>query len=267
MRYGFIGLGNMATAILQGMCRSGRFKDDEIHGYDNVPDKTAALQVSMGLLPAGSPQAVAQAADIVLLAVKPQTLPAVLPQIKPFIAVNTLIITIAAGKSLDFYSSFLGNDIPVMRVMPNINAKVGAAASAICGNASATETHRKIVTAMFETVGSVIDIDEKLFPAFSAVSGAAVAFAYLFIDALASAGVKAGMPKPMALEVAADTVYGSALLVKKSGEHPRALVDQVCSPAGTTIEGIHTLYRLGFESAVHQAIDAVIEKDRKIQEG
>lgn len=267
MRYGFIGLGNMATAILQGMRKSGRFADDEIHGYDSVPDKTAALQVSIGLRPAPSPQDVAQAVDVVLLAVKPQTLSVVLPEIKPFIAVNTLIITIAAGKSLDFYSGYLGNDVPVIRVMPNINAKVCAAASAICGNAFVTEMHRKIASAMFETVGSVIDIDEKLFPAFSAISGAAVAFAYLFIDALASAGVKAGMPKPMALEVAADTVFGSALLVKKSGEHPHALVDQVCSPSGTTIEGIHTLYRLGFESAVHQAIDAVIQKDMKIREG
>jgi pyrroline-5-carboxylate reductase len=266
MRYGFIGLGNMATAILQGMYKSGLFSNDQLYGYDSIPEKTTAMQGAVGLLPVLSPEAVTRAADVILLAVKPQTLAAVLPLIKPHVSGNKLVITIAAGKTLDYYAGFLGNEVPIVRLMPNINAKVCAAASAICGNALATDAHRKIAADMFKTVGSVTAIDEKLFPAFSAIGGAAVAFAYVFIDALASAGVKAGMPKPMALSVATDTVLGSARLIKISGEHPRVLVDQVCSPGGTTIEGMHTLNRLGFESAVHQAIDAVIQKDNKIGE-
>ena len=148
--------------------------------------------------------------------------------------------------------------------MPNINARVLAAASGLCGGKNASREQVALVRRMFETVGTVYELPESQFSAFSALGGASGAFIHLYIDALASAGVKAGLPRALAQDVACQAVLGSAKLTLESGEHPIALCDQVCSPGGTTIEGVHTLKRLGFESAVQQAVDAVIEKDRML---
>ncbi|MBQ1264757.1 MAG: pyrroline-5-carboxylate reductase, partial [Oscillospiraceae bacterium] len=152
----------------------------------------------------------------------------------------------------------------LVRVMPNINARVQSSVSAICPNEAATQEQTDIVRAMFETVGGVWQLSEQHFPAFAAIGGASGAFVYLYIDALASAGVKAGLPRDLAQEIACHTVLGSAKLQLASEEHPVRLCDQVCSPGGTTIEGVHMLKKLGFESAVQQAIAAIIEKDHKL---
>lgn len=264
MKYGFIGLGNMASAILRGMNASGKFCNDTIYGYDTVDACVTALKDTCGIIACSSAKEVASCSDVIVLAVKPQMLTDVLPVLATVVAGDTLVISIAAGKDISFYESFLNPKVPVVRVMPNINAKAGAAASAVCRGKAANEHHAALAKAIFETVGSVIEIPEKQFPAFGALSGASVAFVYLYIDALARAGVKAGFPKPTALDIAANVVLGSAKLVLESGEHPMALVDQVCSPGGTTIEGVQTLQRLGFESAVHQAIESIIKKDEQI---
>ena len=174
------------------------------------------------------------------------------------------VVSIAAGKPTAYYEAALSGGVPVVRVMPNIAARVGASASAVCGGKNAQEAHLELVRAMFRTVGAVYDLPEKHFPAFGALGGASGAFVFLYIDALASAGVKAGLPRALAQQIAEQTVLGSAQLSQQSAEHPIALMDQVCSPGGTTIEGVHTLKRLGFETAVQQAIDAIIEKDKRL---
>lgn len=267
MKYGFIGLGNMAGAILRGMVQSGRFQGDILYGYDAFPDKTRELMECCGVTPLPTAREVAEKADVVLLAVKPQVLPAVLPEIAPALCETKLVISIAAGKDIAFYEATLGKGIPFVRVMPNINAKAACAATALCPGTKAEARHMLLARGMFETVGTVYELPEAQFPAFGALSGASVAFVYLYIDALARAGVQAGFPRPLAQDIAAQAVLGSARLVQESGEHPMALVDQVCSPAGTTIEGIFALQRLGFEDAVHQAVDAIIQKDEKIRRG
>ncbi len=264
MRYAFIGLGNMAGAILAGMKKSGRFERDAVWGYDTDAARTEAFRESCGLVPAASVGEAVREAETVVLAVKPQVLEDVLPKVREALQEGALVITIAAGKPLSFYERRLGPQAPVIRVMPSINAKVGAAASALCGNAKATRDQLSLAVRLFESVGSVTEVREDLIPVFSAVGGAAPAFVFLFIDALASAGVRAGLARPAALRLAADTVLGSAMLLKSSGEHPCALADQVCSPGGTTIEGIHALKRLGFEHAVQEAVAAVLGKDRTI---
>lgn len=264
MIYGFIGLGNMASAIIHGMARSGKFAEDTILGFNRSEGKTLKLQAETGLVPAGSGEEVAQRADVVVLAVKPQMMGEVLPRIAPEITPEKLVVSIAAGKPTAFYEKAFVPGVPVVRVMPNINAKVQAAATGICAGACAQRAHLDLVKAMFETVGGVYELTESQFPAFSALGGASGAFIHLYIDALASAGVKAGLPRPLSQEIAAQAVLGSAKLTLESGEHPIALCDQVCSPGGTTIEGIHTLKRLGFESAVQQAIDAIIAKDQSL---
>jgi pyrroline-5-carboxylate reductase len=148
--------------------------------------------------------------------------------------------------------------------MPNINAKVLASESGYCANENCTSEQKKMVYDMFSAVGSAIEIPEKFFSIFGVIAGSSPAFAYIYINALAKAAVKAGMPKAQAMEIAANTVLGSAKMVLESNEHPCKLADMVCSPGGTTIEGVCALDEMGFENTVIKAFDAVLEKDRKI---
>ena len=264
MIYGFIGLGNMASAILRGMVQSGRFPQGTLRGYNRTQEKALALEKELGLVLCQSERETAERADAVVLCVKPQMLDGVLERIAPAMSADKLILTIAAGKETGWYEERLG-PVPVIRVMPNINARVGKSVSAMCAGPYARPEHLSVARDMFSTVGTVYDVEERLFSAFSAIGGASGAFVHLYIDALASAGVQAGIPRPLSQEIACRVVEGSALLTAQSPEHPIALMDQVCSPGGTTIEGVHALKRLGFETAVQQAVRAVIEKDKKLK--
>ena len=267
MKYGFIGLGNMACAILGGMRSCGAFQNDEFFGYDSLCEKITECRGRFGVLPAASPAGLAEKADTVILAVKPQVLPEVLPEIAPALTAGKTLISIAAGKEISFYENALGKEIPFIRVMPNINAEVREAATAICPGSGADKTHITAARAIFETVGAVYELPEKYFGAFTALSGSSAAFVYLYVDALSRAAVRSGLPRQLAQDIAVRVVSGSAKLMAGSAEHPMALADKVCSPGGTTIEGILTLQKLGFESSVHQAFEAVIKKDGQIAQG
>ncbi len=264
MNYGFIGLGNMATAILQGMHASGSFAQDILMGFDPDTAKAQSLSAQIGLTLCADEVELSKTADVIVLAVKPQVMEGVLHTIAPVVTPEKTVISIAAGKPLAYYEERLSPEVPVVRVMPNINARVGAAVSAVCGGTAADAGHETIAQRIFATVGKVYSLPEHQFAAFGALGGASGAFVLLYIDALASAGVKAGLPRPLSQDIACQTVLGSAKLVERETTHPIGLVDQVCSPGGTTIEGVHTLKRLGFETAIHQAIDAIIAKDARL---
>lgn len=259
MQYGFIGLGNMGAAIIRGMILSGQFEDDRIIGFDSNKE----LAGNLGIYTAGSIKELVETADYVILAVKPQVLPNVLPEVKKYSG-EKLVISIAAGKTISFLENELGKKRPVIRVMPNINARVLAATSAYCANQTAGKEEKKVVEDIFSSVGSVIELPEKQLAIFSAIAGASPAFTYMYIDALARAACKAGMPKKEALAIASSAVYGSAKMLTESAVHPMQLVDEVCSPGGTTIEGVAVLQDMGFESGVRQAVEAVIAKDEKL---
>ena len=264
MKYGFIGLGNMAGAIIAGMAASGKFKNDNLYGYNRSEGKTLALKEKHGLIPCKSAAEVVQKSEVIVLAVKPQVMPTLLEEIGGLISADKTVLTIAAGKSCAWYEERLKKGLPVVRIMPNINAKVKASVTAICGGKNATDEHIKIADGIFSTVGKVYHIEEKMFPAFSALGGASGAFVLLYIDALAEAGVRAGFARPLAEELATATVVGSGLLAMDSDEHPIALMNRVCSPGGTTIEGVCKLKELGFETAVQQGLQAIIDKDKKL---
>ena len=264
MVYGFIGLGNMAGAIVRGMAGSGNFAADTLCGFNRSPGKTQKLAQETGLVPCESAKAAAEQADVLVLGVKPQMMPDVLEPLRALITPDKLVVTIAAGKGFDFYASYFGADVPLVRVMPNICAQVLCAASAVCPNAACTPEQTELVRAMFRSVGEVYDVPEAQFSAFSALGGASGAFVQMYIDALSSAGVKAGLPRALAQSIACQATLGAAKLCLKSGEHPMALVDKVTSPGGTTIEGVHVLKKEGFESAVIEAVGAVIEKDKRL---
>lgn len=266
MKFGFIGAGNMVSAIVKGMTiGTGSFSGSDI--YVTSKGKVSAKHLAEACdchFCDTSAEVVAQS-DVVVLGVKPHILAEILPDLLPIFAEKKpIVVSIAAGKPLEYLADFLPKGTKILRVMPNINAKIGAATSGICKNAFVTEEEMTLVTEMFQTVGSVIPIDEAYFSQFMVIGGASVAFAYLYMDALARAGVKAGLTKKQALEITAETVLGSAKMILESGEAPWPLIDQVCSPGGTTIEGVMALQAGGFEATITNAFDAVLEKDKKL---
>ncbi len=262
---GFYGAGNMATAILRGVLSSGLLSAEEIAAYDLDSEKAAALAAKTGITAAADPAALIDACDTILLAVKPQVLPAVLKENNARLAqTRPLLISIAAGKTLGFIGDALSFPARIVRVMPNLNATVGAAVSAFCGNENATDSDLAFTEKLCGSFGTALSLPEAQFPIFGVLGGCAPAFVFLFIDALASAGVKNGLTKRTALSVSAQTVLGSAKMLLESGEHPRSLIDSVCSPGGTTIEGMLSLQKDGFEAAVHAAVQAALDKDRRL---
>ena len=267
MSIGFIGCGNMAAAIIKGIIKSGVIKAQDINVFDVYPPAMDKLSECYGLNVCTGERDVVKKSDAIILAVKPNVLGAVLDKINTALEESdTLIISIAAGKTISFIRNALSHDNRIIRVMPNINAEVGEAVSAYTANKAADASDRKLCESIFSAVGTVMYLDENYFPLFGVIGGCGPAFAYMFIDALARAGVKNGMKKDTALTVAAQTVLGSAKMILESApdEHPWELIDKVCSPGGTTIEGVMSLQRDGFEKAVHNAVNKAVEKDSKL---
>ena len=200
--------------------------------------------------------------DVVVLAVKPQILEGVLAEIAPQ-AAGRLFLSVAAGKELAWLEARLGHEA-IIRAMPNINAVVGASVTGWCANDAADTAQRELAARLLGTFGTAVEVPEKFMGIVGAIGGAAPAYTYLYINALAEAAVQAGMPKGMAVEIAAAMAEGSGRMVRLSGRHPWALIDQVTSPGGTTVEGLLALQQGGFEPAVHAAVQAVLEKDKRM---
>jgi pyrroline-5-carboxylate reductase len=256
--YGFIGAGNMATAIIKGMLKSGLAEPERIFYYDIINKNLEATKTkSIEELISGS--------DIIILAVKPHILPEVLEKNCEALK-SKLLISIAAGTPIKKIESFFGAVKPgIVRVMPNVAASIGESMSAICHNAAVSRNDVFEAKKIFESVGEVVETEERLFAAFAAIASASLAFTFRYIDALANAGLKAGFAKTDAIKIAAQAVFGSAKLVLETRELPAVLTDNVTSPGGTTIEGVASLAESAFESAVIKAVDAVINKDLQLQ--
>lgn len=265
MKVGFIGCGNMATAIIKGIVELKALDSNNIFVFDLDEKKTKSCASNFGVNAVSNEKELISNVDALVLAIKPKGFESLLPSIDGYLKdKNPLIISIAAGKTLDFISSLFSYKPSIVRVMPNINAKVGEAMCAYCDNGLITDEHEKLILTVFSSIGKIMKLDEQYFPLFGVIAGSAPAFAYMFIDSLARAAVKNGMDKQTALKIAAQTVYGSAKLIMDGNDHPWELIDQVCSPGGTTIEGITSLQSDGFESAIERAVEAAVLKDKKI---
>lgn len=263
MKLGFIGAGNMANAIIRGIVEKAAVPTQDIFVYNRHPEKADLCKERYGVNSAPSLDDLIEQSDCIVLAVKPKEFPSLLPQIAEK-KKDLFLISIAAGKTIEEISSYFMSSPALVRVMPNINAKVGASMSAYCKNDFVTAEQEEFVNRVYSACGKIVYVEEEQFPIFSAVAGCSPAFAYLYIDSLARAGVKHGMNKKTALEIAAQTVLGSAKLILESGEHPWELIDQVCSPGGTTIEGVLSLQENGFETAITKAVDASFNKDKRM---
>ena len=267
MSVGFIGCGNMARAIIDGIIENEVIPASEVFVFDVYSPAVEGVKAKYDINVCQSEKEVVKSADIVILAVKPNVIASVISKINSALEESdTLLISIAAGKTVSFIRNSLSHDNRIIRVMPNINAKVGEAMSAYTANSAVTEEDKKSCEEIFSGIGKIIYLDERFFPVFGVIGGCAPAFSYMFIDALARAGVKNGMDKETALMVSAQTVLGSAKMILDSmpEEHPWELIDKVCSPGGTTIEGVLSLQSDGFENAVNNAVNKAVEKDSKL---
>ncbi len=264
MKLGFIGLGNMAKAIMAGLLQSGMFAAEDIQGSDVMEHMRQLAAEKYHITVTESNIQIAEASDVIILAVKPQFLEGVLQEIAPFVTGNTLVISIAAGKSLAWIGERLHAGVRIIRFMPNTAALVGESCTAICKGTYATEADVALALKMCESFGKAYVIEENFMDAYSALAGSSGAFVFLYMEALADGAVAAGLPRKLAYELAAQTTLGAAKLMKDTGEHPGVLKDMVCSPGGTTIEGIRALELGGIRGSVMQAIDACVAKSRKL---
>ena len=263
MSIGFIGCGNMASAIICGIIDNKAVKAEEVNVFDVYAPATDSIKAKYNINVFDSEEEIIKNSDTVVLAVKPNILSSVLKKIDGALGnKDTLIISIAAGKSTEFIANELTHDNRIIRVMPNINAKVSEAICAYTANAKATDNDKSLTEKIFSAVGKIIYLEENYFPLFGVLGGCTPALAYMFIDELARAGVKNGMKKDVALKISAQAVLGSAKMILESDDHPYDLIDKVCSPGGTTIEAVTSLQSDGFEAAVHNAVDKAVEKDK-----
>ena len=262
MKLGFIGTGNMASAIMGGVINKGLIPANEIIGSDLFAPSREKVAAQFSIKVTDSNIEVAQNAEIIILSVKPQFYADVIAEIKDIITENQLIITIAPGKTLTWLEEQFGKAVKITRTMPNTPAMVNAGMTAAVPNSYMNEDEIARVKAILESFGKVEFVSEKLMDVVVSVSGSSPAYVYMMIEAMADAAVSGGMPRPQAYQFAAQAVLGSAKMVLDTGMHPGALKDMVCSPAGTTIEAVRTLEALGFRSAIIEAMKVCEEKSK-----
>jgi pyrroline-5-carboxylate reductase len=264
-RWGFIGAGKMATALVQGMIRAGVAEPGSIVAYDPVASCAEGLE-AMGVGMLASNVAVAAASDVLVLAVKPQTMPGVLAELQPAVHAGHLVISIAAGVPMATLAAGLGQEPRLVRVMPNTPALVGAGAAGFSMGTTATAEDEALVARCFGAVGRAFRVPESLLDAVTGLSGSGPAFVYLVIDALSDGGVRSGLPREVATALAAQTVLGAAKMVLETGLHPGVLKDQVTSPGGTTIAGLHALERGSARAAFIDAVEAASRRSTELAE-
>ncbi|MGN0242932.1 MAG: pyrroline-5-carboxylate reductase [Lachnospiraceae bacterium] len=260
----FIGCGNMAQAIIGGLLASGIVKPDQIIASDHSEEQREKMNKKHHIVTTASNTKAAEKADILYLCVKPNILPCVVSEIAPVVGDNTLIISIAAGQSIKKIEGYFEKPISLVRVMPNTPALVGESMSALCHNQTVTEEQKETVSCLFEQLGRSKWVAETLMDTVTGISGSSPAYVFLFIEAMADAAVKYGMPRADAYEFCAQAVLGSAKMVLETGKHPGELKDMVCSPSGTTIEAVAKLEETGFRNSIIAATSACIEKSKEM---
>ena len=263
LKLGFVGAGNMGSAILRGLIAAKYIAADDMAICDLSAKKLEALSDEiLGLTCTESDQELVEMCDMVILAVKPQYMAETIEHIHPYLS-GKAVVSIAAGWTVDQLAEALeGSGATYLRVMPNTPAMVGEGMTAICEDTTFDQDDFEFAKGIFDAVGRTVILPEKLFDGVIAISGSSPAYVFMMIEAMADAGVKEGLPRACAYEMAAQALLGSALMVLQSDTHPAALKDAVCSPAGTTIEAVEELERKGFRAAIMDAMKICAEKSR-----
>lgn len=264
MKIGFIGCGNMGTAMVKGILDSGKCKGSEIMISAKTAQSLEKKKTELGVLTSQDNRAVAEFADLLFLAVKPQFYEEVLKEIRDSVRAGQLIISIAPGKTLAWLAEQIGNDKKIIRTMPNTPAMVKEGMMGMCVNENVTEEETALVCDICSGFSKTEVIAEHLMDVVTAVSGSSPAYVFMFIEAMADAAVAGGMPRKQAYTFAAQAVLGSAKMVLETGMHPGELKDMVCSPAGTTIQAVRVLEEKGLRSAVFEAMEKCLDISRNM---
>ncbi|MGX6591724.1 pyrroline-5-carboxylate reductase [Cetobacterium ceti] len=261
---GFIGAGNMGSAMAGGMISSGLIKKENIIFSDINEEALEKINKNLGVETTTNNIRVADKADIIILAVKPNLYKTVIDEINDSIKDNSIIISIAAGVTVSNIENYFGREIKLARTMPNTPALVKEGMTALMPNNKLTWEEIKEIKSLLGTFGKVEIVEEKLIDSVIAVSGSSPAYVFMLIEAMGDAGVLEGMARDKAYYFAAQAVLGAAKMVLETGEHPGKLKDMVCSPGGTTIEAVAKLEERGFKSAVIEAMRICAEKSRNM---
>ena len=264
-KIGFIGLGNMATAMIGGMLGKHVVEAGNIIGKARTKATEEMVKTKFNIVIAESNAIVAAESDILFLAVKPIFFPEVIAEIREAVRPGTLIVSIAAGRTLSYLqSAFDREDCKLIRCMPNTPALVLEGCTGVCADEKVSEEELNRILTLLNAFGKAIVVPERLMDVVVGVSGSAPAYVFLFIEAMADEAVAEGMPRAQAYEFAAQAVLGSAKMVLETGKHPGELKDMVCSPGGTTIQAVKVLEEMGLRAAVMDAMEACIEKSRNM---
>lgn len=259
---GFIGGGNMASAIIGGILNSGLAKKEQITATAKTEKTIASLKERFDITAFADNAKAARRSDILFLAVKPYLFREIISEIKDSTQPDSIIISIAAGQTIASMESAFAKEIKLIRAMPNTPALVGEAMSALCANRNITEEELEEVITIFNSFGKCEVVPESMMDTVIGVSGSSPAYVYMLMEAMADAAVADGMPRAQAYKFAAQSVLGAAKMVLETGTHPGVLKDNVCSPGGTTIEAVAVLEQKGLRNAVISAQRACVQKSR-----
>lgn len=263
-RIGFVGAGNMATALLRGLLRAGRLTADQVRFSEIDRAKREQFATNHGVIATANNAELSAWASVLVLAVKPQTLPSVLEECSTRLNPQALVLSIAAGVRTSTLSQALPSGTRIVRAMPNTPALVGAGATAICAGPGATNADLELAQGLFDAVGRTVRVDEQHMDAVTGLSGSGPAYVMLVIESLADGGVAAGLSRETALLLATQTVLGSAQLLLDSGDHPAEWKDRVTSPAGTTAAGLAALEAGRLRSTLARAVQHATRRSKEL---
>jgi pyrroline-5-carboxylate reductase len=259
LRIGFLGAGRMATALARGWLSANLVQRQNLRASDPSSAARASFTAETGCPASQDNHSVVDASNLLVLAVKPQSMAGLLSEIRPWLRAP-LVVSIAAGIPIRQLREGLGEDCRLVRVMPNTPCLVGASASAFSPGPGSSVDDVAIVDRLMNAVGKAFALPESLLDAVTGLSASGPAFVYVVIEALADGGVRAGLPREVAQTLAAQTVFGAAKMVLDTGTHPAVLKDMVASAGGTTIAGLHALERSGLRGALIDAVDAAARR-------
>ena len=264
IKLGFVGCGNMGKAMLSGVLESGKCEKYDIIASAKTDSSRDKIKAEYGVRVASDNKEVARFADILFLAVKPQYYEDVISEIRDEVKDNQIIVSMAPGKSLQWFEDAFGKKVKVIRTMPNTPAMVGEGMMGVCPNDRVTDEDMAVIKDICDCFSKTEVVSENLMDVVTAVSGSSPAYVFLFIEAMADAAVAGGMPRKQAYTFAAQAVLGSAKMVLETGMHPGELKDMVCSPAGTTIQAVRVLEEKGLRSSVFEAMMKCLDISRKM---
>jgi len=261
---GFIGGGNMAEAIIKGLLKANICTKDQLFVSDIRKERLEYLKTTYNIKTFTNTKEMVKVCSIIVIAVKPQDVKTVLKDIKEEVSSTHLIISIAAGISTIFIEDFLSHDVPVVRIMPNTPALALAGMSALTPGKAATPRHLDMAEKLFKAIGETVIVPEKLMDAITGLSGSGPAYVAVIIEALADGGVKMGLPRPVSLKLAIQTVLGTAKLLQDANLHPAQLKDMVTSPGGTTIAGLQVMENRGLRGILIDTIEAATKRSQEL---